>query len=203
MKKRCLTVFVSFLLLLTVLILQIAKNYNKAFDSFAETSVKTHIKLKINEIITKKLDSSNMQIDEIIYINSNSEGRIISIIVNTPLINRILFEIEKEILNETDLSSLTLGIPIGNLLGFKLTSGKGPKLDVIINPISVTANKPKSELMSSGINQTLHRICVDFSSEIICLAPFYETKCTVSTTIILSEILIVGEIPDVIVSPVG
>ena len=202
MKKRLLCIVLSMILLLSALIFRIAVNYSTAFDEFAENSVKSHVKITINKIISQNINSGNIQIDEITNVNRTSNGRIISISINSLKLNTLLLKIEESILIELNKASFELGMPLGNLTGIRALSGKGPEINVDILPTISISQQPNSELLSSGINQTLHRVTTSIETEIKCIAPFYRTKCKICTTIILSEILIVGEIPEIILSPI-
>ena len=202
MKKRLLCIVLSMILLLSALIFRIAVNYSTAFDEFAENSVKSHVKITINKIISQNINSGNIQIDEITNVNRTSNGRIISISINSLKLNTLLLKIEESILIELNKASFELGMPLGNLTGIRALSGKGPEINVDILPTISISQQPNSELLSSGINQTLHRVTTSIETEIKCIAPFYKTKCKISTTIIHSEILIVGEIPEIILSPI-
>ncbi len=203
MKRRILCFTLAIILVFSAFAIRLSTNFSKAFEEYVDYGVKSHLKLKINQIISEQLDSYNMQIDEIATVERTFEGRIISICVNSILINKMILKIEEELLKGASYSSLELGIPFGNLLGYKIIAGKGPVIEVNALPISVTSQSPKSELLTSGINQTLHRITVVFETEINCIAPFHQTKCNVSTTLILSELLIVGEVPEIFFSPAG
>jgi hypothetical protein len=57
-----------------------------------------------------------------------------------------------------------------------------------------------SKLISGGVNQTLHRITINYNFEINCLAPFSETVIAMNNTLILAETVIVGEVPNYILS---
>ena len=203
MKKRLLSVMLSFVLLLSAIILPILFNYSNAFDEFAENYVKSNIKININRIIIEKINLSNIQFNEIAVVNRASDGRILSISINSIALNTIMYEIEAEIMNRLRSNSIIAEMPLGNLFGLKILSGKGPLIGVSVLPIITSSHEPKSELISSGINQTLHRISAKIETHVVCTAPFHETTCNISNSLIISEILIVGEIPEIIFSPVG
>jgi sporulation protein YunB len=203
LKKRLICLLLSIVLFLTAIILRIGFNYSKAFDEFAETYIKANLKIEINKIISENINSRNIQFDEITNVARSPDGRIISILINTAILNTWLLKIEEDILYHLKSSSINLGMPFGNLLGMKMMSGKGPEITVEILPIVSIAQQPKSELLSSGINQTLHRVTTTIETEVKCVAPFYKTECNISSTIVVSETLIVGEIPDIMLSPVG
>ena len=46
----------------------------------------------------------------------------------------------------------------GSFTGFKLLAGKGPGIKIRITPIGNVETDLKSEFITQGINQTLHRI---------------------------------------------
>ena len=202
MKKRLLCIALSLILLLSAIIIRISVNYSTAFDEFAENSIKASMKIEINRIIYQNINSSNIQIDEITNVNRAPNGRILSISINSAKLNTLMLRIEANILKELKISSIELGMPLGNLIGFKALSGKGPQISVEVLPTVSVIQQPKSELISGGINQTLHRITALIETEIKCIAPFYTTKCKISTTIIISETLIVGETPEIILTPI-
>jgi len=54
----------------------------------------------------------------------------------------------------------------------------------------------KSEFISQGINQTLHRIYLDIESEVSVLTPFNTINESIINQLILTENIIVGEIPE-------
>ena len=81
-----------------------------------------------------------------------------------------------------------------------MLSSKGPEINVSIKPISIVEYKIKSEFIGEGINQTLHRISIVFNTVITCLAPFHESSVTIETEMVLSETLIIGKVPNTILS---
>ena len=54
----------------------------------------------------------------------------------------------------------------------------------------------KSEFISQGINQTLHRLYLQIDCEISILTPFNTINESISNQLILAENIIVGEIPE-------
>ena len=53
---------------------------------------------------------------------------------------------------------MTLKLHFGSFTGLKLMSGKGPGIKIRISTIGNVKTDLKSEFVSKGINQTLHRI---------------------------------------------
>ena len=95
---------------------------------------------------------------------------------------------------DTDLTRIS--IPLGNLIGGTLLSGKGPRLKLDILSVTNVVTSFRNEFTSAGINQTRHRIIldVDVSLEVL-MGPDSGTD-SVLTEVIVAETVIVGSVPD-------
>lgn len=62
-------------------------------------------------------------------------------------------------------------------------------------PSAIIDTDLKSEFVSVGINQTLHRIYLDINCEIGIVTPLKKTVETISNQILLLENVIVGIVP--------
>lgn len=54
----------------------------------------------------------------------------------------------------------------------------------------------KSEFISKGINQTLHRIYLQIQCQVIVLTPFETIEEKITNQVLLTEVVIVGTTPD-------
>ncbi len=195
MKKRILYVVIALILALCALLIRIARHYTLSCEAFAETGIKGDITKDINKILSEGLNYNTKEYKNIIY---KQDGSVAQIEINTETINVVCNEISEDIYNLICERSRFYGIPMGNTLGSSFLSGKGPKLRVNIVPIGYVNYSISSELLSGGINQTLHRITAVFSIEIRCLAPFHENKTEIKIPLVLSEVLIAGPVPEVL-----
>ncbi len=200
MKKKIICILLAFLLVFIALTLRISQYYHIACESFAEEWVKGNITKSINQTLAIKLSECDVNYDKFAKINYLSDGRIASISIDSGRINMVAVELSNNIYNCIENYKNSFGIPIGNILGYKYLSGKGRSIDITVLPIGSVDYEIKSELISGGINQTLHRVSIDFIACISCIAPFNEIKCEIKTTVILTETLIVGEIPKIMLS---
>lgn len=89
----------------------------------------------------------------------------------------------------------SFGIPLGNLTGSILLSGKGPMIPLQPLCAGNIANQMCSTLQSAGINQTLHKVFVRFCVTIEYLAPVESYTDTITFDVTLAETLIVGDVP--------
>lgn len=75
-------------------------------------------------------------------------------------------------------------------------SGRGPGVKIRISSIGSVETDLKSEFLSQGINQTLHRVFLDVKCKVAILTPFQDIEKEITNQILLIENVIVGNIPD-------
>ena len=200
MKKRIICILLAILLFLTAFVIRAASNYSLACDTYAEQGIKGSLAQDINKTLSQRLNDSNISYDTFAKIYYLSDGRIGSITVDTISINLLATELSNQIYECIENSENNFGVPFGNILGDPYSSGMGPKMGVTVVPVGNVNYEIQSELISGGINQSIHRISIRFDTSINCLVPFHKSNCTITTTIIVAETLIVGEIPNTILS---
>lgn len=125
-----------------------------------------------------------------------TEGKITSISLNTKNANKIravLAEKINSMLSEEKHS--TFHIPVGNLTGNPLFSGRGFEIPIRIIPLGSIDADICSELTDAGINQTKHSVYIKTSAKVSLMTPFSSAVTETKTNIPLTETVIVGDIP--------
>ena len=151
----------------------------------------------INEAIQNTLSSSDYTYDNLVDISKNSDNEITSISSMSSKINRLKTDISEEInkgFKNQDKNGFN--IAVGTISGINLLSGIGPEITVHFEKEGSVKTNIKSSFSSAGINQTLHRIYIEVSSDIVAVAASGTYKSNVKTEYLLAETVIVGEIPE-------
>lgn len=91
---------------------------------------------------------------------------------------------------------MTLKLHFGSFTGLKLMSGKGPGIKIRISTVGNVKTDLKSEFVSKGINQTLHRIYLQVDCEVSILTPFDDITQSIYNQVLLAENVIIGNIPN-------
>lgn len=91
---------------------------------------------------------------------------------------------------------LSLAIPLGNILGGELLSGRGPDIPVRVLLARSAAAHIESEFLSAGINQTLHRILFTVEITLTVLTPSRPSEIILRERFPIAETVIVGTVPD-------
>ncbi len=151
----------------------------------------------INRSIQNTLDDLDYTYSDLVEINKNSENEITSVSCVSSKINSLKTNISNEINKDfKNQDKNGFSIAVGTISGINLFSGVGPDITVHFEKEGSVKTNIKSSFSSAGINQTLHRIYIEVSSDIVAVAAAGTYKSSVETEFLLAETVIVGEIPE-------
>ncbi len=195
--KRKISVCLS-LLLITIILFLIFKNG-------INTIIADTIELKSKALATKAMNSAiaDVVINSIVYedlvnIITDELGNISMIQANALEINNL----SKDLAQTTEIKIEEYGrsgvsIPVGSFTGIPLFVGRGPKIKVKVNPIGAVNCSFLSQFESAGINQTNHKIYLKISADVGVVLPLLSTKYNTTRQVLISESIIVGQVPEV------
>lgn len=89
-----------------------------------------------------------------------------------------------------------LKLHFGSFTGIKLLAGRGPGVKIRISSVGEVETDLRSEFVSQGINQTLHRVYLQVKCKVKILTPFYDIEKEITNQVLLVENVIVGRIPE-------
>ena len=137
------------------------------------------------------------QYEELCTIEKDEAGNIVIIKSNVVPINNMISDLTEGIQNRFDeMEETTIDIPIGNLFGIYYFSGVGPSIPARVVMTGTLDTEVKSEFISKGINQTLHRIYVNFECYVKIITPIKNFEKKITNQVIIAEHVIVGNIPE-------
>ncbi len=99
----------------------------------------------------------------------------------------------QEALENSETSEVKLSI--GSFTGIKILSGTGPNIKIKLSSTGEVATDLRSEFVSQGINQTIHRIYLQIDCTVSILTPFKTIEENISNQVLLAENVIIGQIP--------
>lgn len=171
--------------------------YYAAIHDLAETQIRNSTSDLINDAIDKQIELGNIQYDRMVYFEKDLEGRITALKTNMSEVNRLKTDI-LDIINDEILALDTsgLGIPIGSLVFPEFLSGKGFQIPVLIHSIRNSDASFSSSFTEAGINQTLQQLTMDVIVDVTVLVLGQTNSFTVSSSVVVAETVIVGQVPD-------
>ena len=138
----------------------------------------------------------NYNYDSMFTIQKDSDGKVSMIEMNMYRFNIIISDIAYKIQDQMKKPENNIAsIPLGSFLGIDLFSGYGPNVKIKVVLLGTVETDLKSEFISKGINQTLHRVYLQVDCPVEILSSYKTMRENVSNQFLLAENVIIGEIP--------
>lgn len=151
----------------------------------------------INAAVDDCLEQNGMTYADFITVEKDAAGKVTSLTGNTVQASRFRRLVTDTVIQRVgEMDADALGVPLGSLTGQALLSGVGPSVRVRVDSVgSVTADYSNS-FTEAGVNQTLHRVCLDVEATVYLFLPGEILPVSVRSSICVAETVIVGETPD-------
>lgn len=152
---------------------------------------------KINEVVDDQIQAGDIQYDDLVSLEKDDSGNITALTTNMREINRLktgILSVLDQDINKIDGDEIS--IPMGSLSGFQMLSGRGPTIPVKIVAVSSSDANFRGEFSDAGINQTIHRIMMDVSLELIVMMPSGTVTEQVGTEVCIAETVLLGAVPE-------
>lgn len=150
----------------------------------------------VNTIVKTIMQDEAFSADGLVVLEKDDAGNVAAVTTNVAAVNTLSAEVLERAVSLTEESVITVHIPLGNLTGSALLLNKGPNIQVNVIMLSSSVGGFRSELTGAGINQTRHQILLDLNIELTLLMPWRAIDTSVSTEVLVSETVIVGEVPE-------
>ncbi len=185
-----------FLLIITLSLLYLNFVVNPIIISTSTAKVKS-LSQRAVENSVRQVINDNVLYDTLITITRDNNGKIVTISSNSATINMLALELTEKSQNAlSQMGATGVDIPIGSFSGMPIFTGRGPTVNIKMLPIGTINCKFESTFTSAGINQTNHRIFLKVISSVSVILPTANQVIKTETQIMISESIIVGEIPE-------
>jgi len=191
------SIFIVILILIVLITAYTKNNILPNISTISEIRSQTVITEAVLDAVKEEEYPQNINYSDFVTISRDAQGSITSIETNVVKLNRILANVYSKITEKmSSLSQEKFAVPFGAIFGNTIFANVGPNIYVKINPIrNITANY-KSEFTSGGVNQTRHRISLQVSVNEDLHGSGEEGKTEVPIEIPIAETIIVGIIPE-------
>ncbi len=148
-----------------------------------------------NAILTASANSSAYE--DLITIQKGDDGSIRSLSLNPHAANKFKSDISVAVLDYLDGEDrYVVNVPVGNFFGSEFLAGMGPSIELRIIPFDIVNIDFESKFTPAGINQVLHKVSVTVDIKIGAIIAGYEGISDVSSSAVVSETVIIGDVPD-------
>ncbi len=195
--RRFVISVLAMLLFLVVLAVVLLARLRPMIRPIAVARAKSIATRSINAAVDQVLAIDSISYESLISLETDSENRVTALKTNTALINKLKAELTSVISDRVSrLDSATISIPIGSVIGGELLSGVGPRIYIDLVPVGYAETDIVNTFSAAGINQTIHQILLEVTVTIGIVMPAYTEYATVSTSIVLGESVLLGNVPE-------
>lgn len=195
-KRKFLIILAILLFVIIAIMLYLNFIVNPVIISTSTAKVRS-LSQRAVENAVRQVIKDNVIYDTLIMITRDNNGKIVTISSNSATINMLALELtEKAQSALSQMGATGVNIPIGSFSGMPIFTGRGPAVNIKMLPIGTINCKFESTFTSAGINQTNHRIFLKVISSVSVILPTANQIIKTETQIMISESIIVGEIPE-------
>jgi len=149
----------------------------------------------ISRVIREQV-APHVKYRDLVISNRDYQGNIRLLEYDMAEINRVAADATLAIQAELKrMEGYQIEIPLGQALGSKLFAHTGPIFRVMVSPIGSVLVSVKDRFEEAGINQTRHVVYLQAETDVRMVIPLMEAKTHVVTEVPLSEVIIVGDVP--------
>ena len=185
---------IAFFSIVIVLAIFLKSSY-PVFKATCETAASSKGVSIINDEVNSVM--KDYSYDDLINIEKDTQGKISLIKADVIKLNEIVTKIVSNIQEEFDkIPRITVFINMGSVSGISMLRNFDPKFEIELESAGRISSNVKTEFTSVGINQTQHKIYLQIDSRVGILTPFATFGKDIKTDVLLTEAVIVGEVPD-------
>ena len=162
------------------------------------TSKVTNLMVQAIDIaVDNCLQENDMSYRDFVTLGTDTAGKVTSVTTNTVANSRFKRQVVEAVIRQLGtMDSEALGVPLGTLTGQPLLSGAGPRVRVKVDSVGEVTADYSNTFTSAGVNQTLHRVCLEITATVYLLLPGEILPVSVSSSVCVAETVIVGDTPD-------
>lgn len=151
----------------------------------------------VGRTVEEELMRDGAEYDDLVHIERNDKGDVSSITTDIKRLNllklRVVNRLSEEMFERTED---VIKIPLGNLTGIDFLTGVGPDIKFRTLWVSSVNGEYRNTFEAAGINQTCHRIMLDFAINVGMMFAGREIGTDVGLSVCVAETVIVGAVPD-------
>ena len=191
-------ILIAAAILLIVLLVCMHLNVTRVLTSAAEAQLRARAATAVNEAVFMTLSDGGVRYSDLVHVERGADGDIQALTCDAVEINRIARETayQAQALLQS-MSDEGVAVPLGAFTGIEAWAGFGPEIHMEIIPVAEVACRFVSGFESAGINQTKHSVYLEVVCEMSVVMPAKTHRFSAISQVLISESILVGEVPNV------
>lgn len=152
---------------------------------------------RVTRIVSQVLGETEIDYSDLVQLQYDESGTLSAVTTRMETGNRLRGALVSRLLEELDsLKEETIYVPAGSLTGLTLLSGRGFDIPVQVVGVSDVESRFDSSLTPAGINQTLHRMDLVVTTDLVLLLPGGPVTHTFTSRVTVAETVLLGQVPE-------
>lgn len=198
--KRGTKKLLAFLTVIAVLALLVFSYIELKVDpfmlDFTVLKGKTMMSDLFSQTVNIKLEEMQLTYEDLITTKYAEDGAIQSVNTDVVNVNKLKNAITSDLSKQLDeYYEYKVDFPVGNATGSELLSGLGPSIEFNSIVTGSVVSEFRSEFESGGMNQTVHRLYIDITGDLIVIVGGEQEPLQLTTSVLIGETVIVGGVP--------
>lgn len=168
-----------------------------ALASLAAAQVERAVRVEVEEAFGQLLEEQPQICQGLYTVETGPDGAVATLEADSARLSALRTQLLAKMIRQVEaLDSKELSVPLGSLTGWSLLSNRGPSIGVEVLAVSTPTAQFTSAFEAAGVNQTLHQVTLDLTVEVTLFMAGSTTVETVSVSLPVSEIVVVGQVPE-------
>ena len=193
-KQRKIRIIVFFAICISFIIF-VDSTISQVIGPLAIKNAEELINRKVNAVVEEIISKKNITYNNFIYTTA-VDGKVSNVQANSALINQLKSSIAIEADKSLDSNkNLVTVIQLGSIINSSLLSNKGPEIRINFDLYCSTNVKIASEFQAAGLNQTIHRIKLNVTTEFCLMIINDQYFDKITNDYVVAESVIIGQVP--------
>lgn len=164
--------------------------------AMAISNASDRITRSVSDIVEKKMVQLGEEDRRFVTFEKDDAGAITAILTDTAQVNILSAELLEAVIAASNAGNLDIAVPLGDLLGFSLMLGKGPRIPVKITLLTSSRVDFRNVLTAAGINQSKHQLLLEVHVDADVLLPWEIRSAQIVSEVLVAETIVVGRVPE-------
>ena len=167
-------------------------------EELTQEAARAYVLAQVNQAVEEAL----AQPRPFVTIERDGEGEPVAVQADTAALNELRLQVLGT-LEESLNGSVSVEVPVGSLTGVALLNGRGFPVPLTLGMEGSADLSFQTEFVSAGINQSCHRVTMTVTVQAFTYVPGASGRVEQTTSAVLSETVIVGQVPDLVTGWTG
>lgn len=147
----------------------------------------------VADILEQKADVARSMIE----VSYNDQQILAAVMTDTSAVNTLKTAITQSLIQKLEgMTSITVGIPLGTLIGLDWLSGWGPLISIPMSVTSTVLSDVSSSLEAAGMNQTSYRVLINVQVEMYLVTPGGRSSVAAEFSYPMAQAVLLGDVPE-------